>query len=108
MGFDTRGGCTSPLEAITLSEAAASAAREASDRVRAERLRAALEAANGNVTRTARALGVSRGHAHRLLRRFELGPFARDLRDRCLKVRSGVRSADRSAPTVALRVTVPG
>jgi hypothetical protein len=46
-------------------------------------LTTALEAAHGNITCAARAVGLSRQHATKLVRRYELVAFAAGLRLQC-------------------------
>ena len=60
----------------------AAARATASAEVARRRMCAALETAHGNITRAAIILGISRSHAMRLIKRFDLGSLARDLRAR--------------------------
>jgi transcriptional regulator with GAF, ATPase, and Fis domain len=62
-------------------------------RVRAQALRAALEAANGNITHAAVALKVNRVHVAKLVKRLDLTEFAAGLR-----VKSGGAARGRPWP----------
>jgi hypothetical protein len=55
--------------------------------------RDALTAAAGNITRAARAVGISRGYATVLVKKFDLSEFAAELRAKAggVRVRGGER-----------------
>jgi len=46
-----------------------------------ERLRAAIAEAGGNISRAAKALGITKPYAMSLVKKFELNDFARGLRE---------------------------
>jgi hypothetical protein len=55
----------------------------AADEVQLSTLKAALEAARGNITRASQAVGVTRQHATRLMQRYALVGYAAALRLQC-------------------------
>lgn len=69
---------------------AADKAQAAADEMRLEAWKAALVAANGNITGAAKAVGIARSHAMRLNERFALTEFAAGLR----LARGAVRTVD--------------
>jgi len=64
--------------------------RHVVESVRAETWRQALEDARGNISVAARAVGVSRRHASKLTRTFDLVDFARALRAKHWNRRGGM------------------
>jgi hypothetical protein len=65
------------------------------EQVKLDQWRAALEIANGNITRAAVVVKISRGHATKLMRRFKLSAFAAELRVKAgagTRVRGGERA----------------